>query len=44
MLLFSELIELCNKLTSPLIHYYTWKHMDIDNYLRECFDELESVK
>lgn len=27
-----------------MIHYYTWKQLDIDNYLLDCFDELESVK
>lgn len=44
MLLFSELIELCNKITSPLIQHYTWKHLEIDQYLRVCFDEIEAVK
>lgn len=27
-----------------MIQSYTWKQLDIDNYLLECFDELESVK
>jgi len=44
MLLFSESIEICNKITSPMIQRYTWKRLDIDNYLLDCYDELESVK
>lgn len=43
MLLFSESIEICNKIISPMIRRYTWKRLDIDNYLLDCFDELESV-
>lgn len=44
MLLFSEVIELCNKIILPMIQCYTWKKLDIDSYLLACFDELESVK
>lgn len=44
MLLFSESIDICNKMTSPMTQCYTWKQIDIDNYLLDCFDELESVK
>lgn len=44
MLLFSESIDLCNKVTSPMIQYYTWKQQEIDRYLLNCFDELELVK
>lgn len=44
MLLFSEAIGLCNTIISPMIQRYTWKHLDIDNYLVHCFEELESVQ
>lgn len=44
MLLFSESIELCNKITSPMIQYYTWKQQEIDRYLLNCYDEFEMVK
>lgn len=27
-----------------MIQRYTWKHLDIDDYLLDCFNELESVK
>ncbi|VVC43185.1 Dynein heavy chain, domain-2,Dynein heavy chain domain,Dynein heavy chain, domain-1,Dynein heavy chain, P- [Cinara cedri] len=43
MLLFSESIELCNKITAPMIQCYTWKQLDIDNYLLDCIDELELI-
>lgn len=43
MLLFSESIESCNQIITPMIQCYTWKQLNIDNYLLDCFEELESV-
>ncbi|XP_050440794.1 dynein axonemal heavy chain 2-like [Adelges cooleyi] len=44
MLLFSELIETCNKITLPMARSVTWTQLNIENHLTGSYELLESVQ